>query len=183
MATSCNTASHGTSCVMKSHFNKSQNALRTPPTSRTRRHKNAIQVVLPYTKYTEIIYDSTRAPPLKDTREPHPSSYSTMAEHLGRRPSRGSQDSLFRGKGKAVLTILGYKNWKSFLKVEDRDLTVEEMVDIEYSADYDNFAVEGQIRVNWPDITVEFNMDRFTGIKTCNVTGEVPFHLCSFRIE
>lgn len=77
----------------------------------------------------------------------------------GRKFSEGR--CVFKGRGSATLTILGYKNWKEFLKCNDRDLTPEEADDIESAADYQNFNVKGVIRVDWPDVTIEFNMDKF----------------------
>ena len=77
----------------------------------------------------------------------------------GRKFSEGR--CIFKGSGNATLTILGYKSWKQFLKCNDRILTHEEAIDIEYAADYQNFNVKGVIRVDWPDVTIEFNMDKF----------------------
>ena len=77
----------------------------------------------------------------------------------GRKISEGR--CIFKGSGSATLTILGYQSWKQFLKCNDRALTYEEATDIEYAADYQNFNVKGVIRVDWPDVTIEFNMDTF----------------------
>lgn len=87
----------------------------------------------------------------------------------GRKVSEGRCS--FKGNGKATLTILGYRNWKTFLKCNDRDLTDEEAFDVEYAADYHNFSVEGVIRVDWPDVTLEFNMDKFVGTYTYTITA------------
>ena len=70
---------------------------------------------------------------------------------------------MFKGSGRATLTILGYKHWKEFLKCNDRDLKPKEIEDLERAADYHNFAVEGVVRVEWPEVTVEFEMEKFLG--------------------
>ncbi len=80
----------------------------------------------------------------------------------GRRLSSGAK-CLFKGRGRATLTVLGYRNWKGFLKCNERELTSEEIADVEKAADYENFSVEGVVRVEWPEVTLDFRMDRFLG--------------------
>ncbi len=63
----------------------------------------------------------------------------------GRRLSSGAK-CLFKGRGRATLTVLGYRNWKGFLKCNERELTSEEIADVEKAADYENFSVEGVVR-------------------------------------
>ncbi len=86
-----------------------------------------------------------------------------MASSKEARRLSDSGKLLFKGRGRATLTVLGYRNWKDFLKCNERELTSEEIANVEMAADYDNFNVEGVIRVEWPDITLEFRMDRFLG--------------------
>ena len=80
-----------------------------------------------------------------------------------RRISTGTEKCLFKGNGRATLTILGYKNWKQFLRCNERELTPLEIMELEYAADYNNFSVEGVVRVEWPVVTVEFEADKFLG--------------------
>ena len=75
----------------------------------------------------------------------------------------GSGRCFFKGNGRATLTILGYKNWKQFFMCNERALTPQEIDDLEYAANYKNFCVEGVVRVEWPDVRVEFEVDRFLG--------------------
>ena len=84
-------------------------------------------------------------------------------EEQGDGERRSSQKAFFMGRGRAVLTILDFNHWKDFFKRDGRNLTMEEKVDIEYAANFDNFSVDGKVRVEWPEVTVEFNMDRFLG--------------------
>ena len=88
---------------------------------------------------------------------------------MERRISTGKEKCLFKGNGPATLTILGYKNWKQFLRCNERELTPSEIVDLEYAADYNNFSVEGVVRVEWPLVTVEFKADKFLG--ECSNSG------------
>ncbi len=75
-----------------------------------------------------------------------------------------SQALLFMGRGRAVLTITDFDAWKPFFKQDDQELTVELIDAIEQAATYENYSVEGKIRVQWPEVILEFNMDRFLGI-------------------
>lgn len=108
-----------------------------------------------------------------NANEPHPHCMGEptycvskdMANQEGQGDSerRSSQKASFMGRGRAVLTILDFNHWKNFFKRDGRDLTMEEKVDIEYAASFDNYSVDGKVRVDWPEVTVEFNMDRFLG--------------------
>lgn len=73
------------------------------------------------------------------------------------------KDILFKGKGVAILNIYGYDHWKTLLKLNDKEIPYEITSDIDYVADIDNYSVHGEIQVEWPDVTVVFNMDKFLG--------------------
>lgn len=86
-----------------------------------------------------------------------------MAEQGEVKSRRSSQKAIFMGHGRAVLTILDFNNWKPFLKRDGRALTVGEISEIEEAANYDNFSVDGKIRIEWPEVAVLFKMDLFLG--------------------
>lgn len=101
--------------------------------------------------------EQTSPTPLSDSR-----AMASGEEGDSRRWSTGGK-CLFKGRGRATLTVFGYQNWQDFLKCNDRELTSEEIARVEMAADYENFSVEGVIGVEWPDIRLEFKMDRFLG--------------------
>ena len=80
-----------------------------------------------------------------------------------KKPTKASTDLLFKGKGVAILNVYGHEHWKTFLKHEDKEIPYELTSNIDYAADYNNFNVHGEILVEWPNVTVVFNMDKFLG--------------------
>ena len=42
-------------------------------------------------------------------------------------------------------------------------MTYAEADEIEASSDFENFNVEGTVTVEWPDVTLEFNMNKLLG--------------------
>ena len=86
-----------------------------------------------------------------------------MASQLGKVPTKTSKDCFFKGSGRAVLNVYGFQEWKYFFDCNERGIT-EPVADlIESKADFENFTVEGTITVEWPDVTLTFNMDKFLG--------------------
>ena len=83
-----------------------------------------------------------------------------MADQLGKVPSKASKECFFKGKGRAVVNIYGYEQWKYFFMVNGREMTAAEADEIEASSDFENFNVEGTITVEWPDVTLQFNMNK-----------------------
>lgn len=69
----------------------------------------------------------------------------------------------FKGRGKATLTILGYQNWKRLLKCNDHVLNEDEIEALQSVANYSNYGAEGVIKVEWPTVAVEFDMNKFLG--------------------
>ena len=78
-------------------------------------------------------------------------------------PTKTSKECFFKGSGRAVLNIYGYEEWKYFFHCNGREMTAAEAREIEMKTDFDNFNVEGSITVEWPDVSLEFNMNRFLG--------------------
>ena len=68
----------------------------------------------------------------------------------------------FKGSGIATLTILGYQNWKQ-LKCNGQPLKEDEVASLQSAANYSNYGTEGVIKIEWPAITVEFDMNKFLG--------------------
>ena len=79
------------------------------------------------------------------------------------------KDAMFMGRGRALLTVMDtdghFEHWKPFFKVYGQDLPDPLIDAIEEKASYDNFTIEGKIRVEWPKVILEFNLDRFLGKK------------------
>ena len=86
-----------------------------------------------------------------------------MAEEPGKAASKASKECFFKGKGRAVVNIYGYEQWRYFFMVNGREMTDAEADEIEASSDFENFNVEGSITVEWPDVTLEFNMNKLLG--------------------
>ena len=86
-----------------------------------------------------------------------------MTEQLGKVPSKTSKECFFKGKGRAVLNVYGYEEWKYFFDCNGREMTAAEASKIESSSDFEHFNVEGTITIEWPDVTLEFNMNTFLG--------------------
>ena len=91
-------------------------------------------------------------------------------------PSRNGSHTdgpvLFKGSGRAVLTVFKFENWKEFLLRGDRPLTAAEVQRIEDAATLENFCIAGSITVEWPVVELEFHMDDFVG----TVTDTSPSH-------
>lgn len=95
-----------------------------------------------------------------------------MTEQLGKVPTKTSKDCFFKGHGRAVLNIFGYEEWKYFFNCNGREMSASEASEIEIRSDFENFNVEGTISVEWPDVILEFNMNKFLGKvrpKACNI--------------
>ena len=88
-----------------------------------------------------------------------------MADQLGKVPTKTAKECFFKGRGRAVLNVYGYEHWKYFFTCNGREMTAAEAGEIEDSADFEKFNVEGTITVEWPDVTLEFNMNKFVGEK------------------
>ena len=86
-----------------------------------------------------------------------------MTDQLGQVPTKTSKECFFKGHGRAVLNIYGCEEWKYFFSCNGRELTVAETSEIEASADFEHFNVEGTITVEWPEVKLEFNMSKFAG--------------------
>ncbi len=103
-----------------------------------------------------------------------------MAETASEKAKKESQGPTFMGRGRAVLTIRDFHSWKVFFKRDDQELSEELVETIEQVADasYDNYCVEGKIRIEWPEVFLDFNMDRFLGNEI-----ESPSNLKSFYMQ
>ena len=83
----------------------------------------------------------------------------------GARRISGAGDGvcLYVGNGSATLTIYGYRHWMEFLKCNEMPLSDEDIDALESAASCRNYSIEGTIKVNWPVVTVEFEMEKFLG--------------------
>ncbi len=86
-----------------------------------------------------------------------------MAEQESDKVRKESQGPIFMGRGRAVLTIKDFHHWKTFFKQDDQELSDEFIDTIEQAATYENFSTEGKIRIEWPEVYLDFNLDRFLG--------------------
>ena len=80
--------------------------------------------------------------------------------------TKASKECFFKGNGRAVVNIYGFEQWKHFFKANGREMTYAEADEIEASSDFENFNVEGTVTVEWPDVTLEFNMNKLLGKRT-----------------
>ena len=86
-----------------------------------------------------------------------------MADDKRSRRLSGTGKCLFKGSGVATLTIFNFDHWKTFFHRDGRALSEDEIDELQFSADYQNFNVKGSIYIEWPLVTVEFNADKFLG--------------------
>lgn len=86
-----------------------------------------------------------------------------MADDKRSRRLSGTGKCLFKGSGQATLTILHFNHWKTFFECKGLALTPNETAELQTAANYENYNVEGTVHVEWPLVTVEFNMDEFLG--------------------
>lgn len=86
-----------------------------------------------------------------------------MADDKQSRRLSGTGKCLFKGSGQATLTILHFNHWKTFFACEGFALRPDEIAELQTAASYENYNVEGVVHVEWPLVTVEFNMDKFLG--------------------
>ena len=96
-----------------------------------------------------------------------------MADDKKSRRLSGTGKCLFKGSGKATLTILHFDHWKTFFVCEGLALGPDEIQRLQTAANYENYSVEGTVHVEWPLVTVEFNMEEFLGetlTKKVNIT-------------
>ena len=122
----------------------------------------------PWTKHRELVTSTLYLSGyLGELNEPHPSKHCAdlmnMADQLGKVPTKTSKECFFKGKGRAVLNIYGYDHWKYFFMANGRELTGAEADEIEACSNFENFNVEGTINVEWPNVTIEFSMNKFLG--------------------
>ena len=94
----------------------------------------------------------------------------------------------FRGAGKATIGIFGVSEWKNFLRVVNEAsfrLSEEEIEKIASTADFDNHSIEGSVSIEWPVVTLEFEIASIGKTLTINrqLSGMIQLFTCEIAYD